>query len=88
MSWLLLGLGLALRRGLDAAGLPIGLADLLLGAAAARSVETDAIASAVAASLPPDASAQARAQLGPRIARAIHDSRAAAVASAFKEPPI
>lgn len=30
----LLGLGLALRRGLDAAGLPIGLADLLLGAAA------------------------------------------------------
>ena len=30
----LMGLGLALRRGLEAAGLPIGLADLLLGAAA------------------------------------------------------
>lgn len=30
----LFGLGLALRRGLDAAGLPIGLADLLLGAVA------------------------------------------------------
>jgi tRNA nucleotidyltransferase (CCA-adding enzyme) len=58
-------------------------ARLLCALAAARSVQTDTLAREVTASLPPDASAQARAELGPRIARAVHDSRAQAVATAL-----
>jgi len=56
---------------------------LLRAQAAASAVDTEAVAGAVAAQLPPDASPQARAQLGPRIAQAVHDHRAQAIRQAF-----
>jgi tRNA nucleotidyltransferase (CCA-adding enzyme) len=56
---------------------------LLCALAAAARVDTAPWAAQVAASLPADASAQARAQLGPRIAQAVHRAREAAVAAAL-----
>jgi tRNA nucleotidyltransferase (CCA-adding enzyme) len=70
------------RLGFEDSGYPQ--APRLLGAlAAASSVDTEALASQITASLPADASPQARAQLGPRIGQAIHSARAQAVAQAL-----
>ena len=59
---------------------------LLRALAAARTVDPEPIASLLTASLPADATAQARAQLGPRIAHAVHTARAEAVAAALGHP--
>ena len=56
---------------------------LLCALSAAGRVDTAPWAAQVAASLPADASAQARAQLGPRIAQAVRSAREAAVAAAL-----
>jgi tRNA nucleotidyltransferase (CCA-adding enzyme) len=70
------------RLGFEDSGYPQ--APRLLGAlAAASAVDTEALAQQITASLPDDASPQARAQLGPRIGQAIHSARAQAVAQAL-----
>ncbi|MBA4262809.1 MAG: multifunctional CCA tRNA nucleotidyl transferase/2'3'-cyclic phosphodiesterase/2'nucleotidase/phosphatase, partial [Comamonadaceae bacterium] len=56
---------------------------LLRALDAAVAVDPQPLAAQISASLPADASAQARAQLGPRIARTIHAARAQAVAAAL-----
>ena len=56
---------------------------LLRALAAARTVHTEAIASHATHSLGDDASATERAQLGPRIAQAIHSARTRVVAEAL-----
>jgi len=56
---------------------------LLFALSAANAVDTEPLAAQVSASLPTDAPAQARAELGPRIAHAIHTARAEAVAVAL-----
>ncbi len=60
---------------------------LLTALAAARSVDTETTAAHITRSLPADASTQARVQLGPRIAQAIHEARAHAVAVALRSTP-
>ncbi len=59
---------------------------LLQALAAASTVKPEPIAAHLTASLPADATAQARAQLGPRIAHAVHTARAEAVAAALCHP--
>ncbi len=56
---------------------------LLRALAAANAVDPAPLAAHITASLPIDATAQARAQLGPRIAHAVHTARAEAVAAAL-----
>jgi tRNA nucleotidyltransferase (CCA-adding enzyme) len=56
---------------------------LLRALAAANTVDPAPLAAHITASLPTDATAQARAQLGPRIAHAVHTARAEAVAAAL-----
>ncbi len=56
---------------------------LLRALAAASAVDPAPLAAHLTASLPADATPQARAQLGPRIAHAVHIARATSVAAAF-----
>ncbi|MDP2095173.1 MAG: hypothetical protein Q8K50_14970, partial [Hydrogenophaga sp.] len=59
---------------------------LLRALAAASAVDPEPLAARVTASLPDDATAHNRAQLGPRIAQAIHSARSEAVATALNVP--